>query len=129
MNTATQTENQKPRILYLDDDENLLTIMQEVLTLNGFDVTCTTSPDDIPEAANQHYDAIIVDMIWPQMDNMDLCMGLIRDGYTGKIIIATTRNLPIEEWDVFDGLNFGLLMKPYGPRELIQRMRQALVKT
>ena len=116
-----------PCIAYIDDREELLNAVQCILDTAGYAVTTFMEQADIPIEELLPFDLLIMDMIWPEMANMDRCMELIRNGFSGKIIIASTRNLPIEEWDLFDGLGFKLIMKPFGPRELLQRVRHTLL--
>ena len=123
MNETTK----QPCIAYIDDREELLNAVQCILDTAGYAVTTFMEQADIPIEELLPFDLLIMDMIWPEMANMDRCMELIRNGFCGKIIIASTRNLPIEEWDLFDGLGFKLIMKPFGPRELLQRVRHTLL--
>ncbi|HRV33982.1 MAG TPA: response regulator [Anaerovoracaceae bacterium] len=119
----------KTKIVYIDDTPTIRSIVDSVLSACGFYVVCTESKERVIQEAARDTRLVIVDMIWPAMENMELCMDLMRSGYTGKVLIVSTRNLPVDEWDVFDGLGYKLMMKPFGPRELLRNVQAVLVES
>lgn len=124
-----ELRQKKIRIMYLDDDAYMLEVVQTLLNGAGYETGVTRYPTELLSMVDQGCDLMILDLVWPEMEHLDVCMDLLRDGYTGKIMITSARNLLIEQWDIFNGLGFSLLMKPFGPRDLIQHVRQALVSS
>jgi len=113
--------------MYLDDDAYMLEVVQTLLNASGYETGVTRHPSDLLSMIDQKCDLMIIDLVWPEMEYLDVCTDLLQGGYSGKIMITSARNLLLEQWDVFAGLGFSLLMKPFGPRDLIQHVRQALL--
>jgi len=78
-------------------------------------------------AAGEEYDAILLDLMLPKMDGMELCKKLREEGNNTPILMLTARG---EIGDKVEGLNSGAddyLVKPFAFEELLARVR-ALVR-
>lgn len=74
------------RILALDDDKELLGVMKEILSLNGFDVVTSAPTYDIKELITIHHpDLIIMDFLMNEVNGGELCSVLKNDLNTQRI--------------------------------------------
>jgi len=117
------------QILVIEDEEDIVELIRYNLVQNGFRVTAATTGDEgLRQARNRIPDAIVLDLMLPGLDGMEVCRELRRDDRTAGIplIILTAR---AEEPDVIAGLELGAddyMAKPFSPRELVARVRALL---
>lgn len=116
----------KEKILVIDDDRELNSLLQEYLGTHGFVVQTVEHPQSGIEFIEKSVpDAIILDVMLPDMDGFSVCRE-IRKSYSTPILMLTARG------DVHDrivGLEIGAddyLPKPFEPRELVARLRSIL---
>ena len=117
------------QILVIEDEEDIVELIRYNLVQNGFRVTAATTGDEgLRQARNRIPDAIVLDLMLPGLDGMEVCRELRRDDRTAAIplIILTAR---AEEPLVIAGLELGAddyMAKPFSPRELVARVRALL---
>ncbi len=117
------------RILVVDDEEDILELVDYNLTKNGFSVTGVTSGEDaLARARADLPDLVILDLMLPGVDGLDVCKILKSDGKTSHIpiLMLTAKG---EEADVVTGLELGAddyVTKPFSPRVLVARVRAVL---
>ncbi len=115
------------RVLLVEDDERLATLTAEYLEGHGLGVTRVARGDrGLSEALAQRFDCVLLDVMLPGLDGIELCRQL-RQQSDVPIIMITARG---EEADRVLGLELGAddyLSKPFSPRELLARIR-ALVR-
>jgi two-component system, OmpR family, alkaline phosphatase synthesis response regulator PhoP len=113
-------------ILVIDDEPKILEICSDYLHAAGFDIiTAGDGPKGLALARTQKPDLIVLDLLLPGMDGLDLCRSLRRESNV-PIIMLTAR---IEETDKLIGLELGAddyITKPFSPRELVVRVRTVL---
>ena len=88
-------------------------------------VTASDGPKGLAAARRERPDLIVLDLMLPGMDGLDVCRELRRDVST-PIIMLTAR---VEESDKLVGLELGAddyVTKPFSPRELVARVRTVL---
>jgi DNA-binding response OmpR family regulator len=120
------TETMAERILMIDDDNRLAGMVSDYLGGAGFRLTLAGSARE-GEALIKHetFDAIILDLMLPDADGLDLCRRL-RAVTDVPILMLTARGEPM---DRVVGLEVGAddyLAKPFEPRELQARLRAIL---
>ena len=114
------------KILVIDDEHKIVEICQDYLKASGYDVV--SAPDGIQGitiARREKPDLIVLDLMMPGMDGLDVCRILRREANT-PIIMLTAR---VEESDKLVGLELGAddyITKPFSPRELVARVRVIL---
>jgi len=117
------------KILIVDDEEDILTLLEYNLEKAGFKVI---SADDGPEAIEltkkENPSLIILDIMLPSMEGTEVCKVIKRDNATSHIpiIMLTAKG---EEVDRIVGLELGAddyITKPFSPRELILRVKAVL---
>ena len=122
----------RERILVVDDEEDILDLLQYNLSKNGYQVTCVmTGEDALKSAKKDQPDLIVLDLMLPGIDGLEICKILKND--------TSTRHIPImmltakgEEADVVTGLELGAddyVAKPFSPRILLARVRAVLRRT
>lgn len=119
----------RERILVVDDEEDLLELVNYNLNKEGYRVTCVASGERaLKEAQSLMPDLIVLDLLLPRVDGLELCRLLKADLKTRHIpIIMLTAKT--EESDVIKGLELGAddyITKPFSPRVLIARIKAVL---
>ena len=116
-------------ILIVEDETDLLEVMQFNLSREGYRILTSTAGDDGLQLARKRApDLVILDLMLPGMDGIEVCRRLRADPITQSIpvIIVTAK---AEESDVVLGLGVGAddyVLKPFSPKELIARVRAVL---
>lgn len=119
----------RARVLVVDDEPDLLELAQYNLEQNGYEVTCVASGEEALTQVRTHPpDVMILDVLLPGVDGIDVCKALKRDPQTAAvpILMLTARS---EEADIVTGLEVGAddyLTKPFSPRVLLARVKAAL---
>jgi len=118
--------SEQPRILVVDDDPALRELLTGYLASNGFSVRVVGDGTAMRAALNDGFpDAIVLDLMLPGEDGLALTRAL-RAQSNVPILILSARG---EEVDRVIGLEVGAddyLAKPFGPRELLARLRALL---
>ena len=114
------------RILIIDDDRELCTLLADFLRLEGFQSSAVHDGADAVEHCRQHsYDAIVLDIMLPGLQGLDVLRQL-RGFSDTPVLMLTARG---EDTDRIVGLEMGAddyLPKPCNPRELAARLRAIL---
>jgi DNA-binding response OmpR family regulator len=117
------------RLLLIDDDARLTTMVVDYLQANGFDVTTAGSLAAGRECLRHGvFDALLLDLMLPDGDGLDLTRELRADARTRRLplLMLTARGEPP---DRIVGLEVGAddyLPKPFEPRELLARVKALL---
>jgi two-component system alkaline phosphatase synthesis response regulator PhoP len=114
------------KILVIDDEPKIVEICSDYLHAAGYDIiTAGDGLQGLAMARAQKPDLIILDLMLPGMDGLDLTRSLQHESNV-PIIMLTAR---IEETDKLIGLALGAddyITKPFSPRELVARVRMVL---
>lgn len=114
------------RILVVDDEQSIRTIVEYALKDAGFDVVTAARGDDALLAmAREPVDLVVLDVMLPGMDGLEVCQK-IRAERNVPIIMLSARG---EELDKVLGLELGAddyVTKPFSPRELVSRVKANL---
>ena len=116
----------KPKILVVEDDRSLASVLEYNLTGNGYDVVCAYDGNDaLNQARLKLPDLVILDVMLPVIDGIEVCKRLRAE--------AATRNTPVimltaksEETDELIGFTAGAddyVTKPYSVKILLQRVK------
>ncbi len=120
------------KILIVDDEEDVLELVRYNLDKNGYKVeTAATGEQALAKARAKLPDLIILDLMLPGIDGLDVCKKLKNDTKTQNIpvIMLTAKG---EETDIVIGLELGAddyITKPFSPKVLIARVRRILQRT
>ncbi len=116
-------------ILLVDDEEDLLELIAFNLQKQGFNtIKAKTGEDGITLARTGAPALVVLDLMLPGMDGLDVCRALKQDTATRDIpiIMLTARD---DESDIICGLELGAddyITKPFSPRVLMARIRNVL---
>ena len=114
------------RILLIEDDRRLAAMVAEYLTEAGLrTVTCENGKAGLERLAREPYDALVLDLMLPDMDGLEVCRQL-RAKHDLPVLMLTARG---DAADRIVGLELGAddyLPKPFEPRELLARLRAIL---
>jgi two-component system phosphate regulon response regulator OmpR len=114
------------RILLVEDDPRLADMLSEYLGRAGFRVTVAPlGATALQHLSGAQYDAIVLDLMLPDMDGLDVCRQ-VRTKSDTPVLMLTARGDAI---DRIIGLELGAddyLPKPFQPRELLARLRAVL---
>ena len=114
------------KILVIDDEPKIVEICQDYLVKAGFDVShAYDGLTGLAVARRSQPDLVVLDLMMPDMDGLDVCRELRRESNV-PIIMLTAR---VEEADKLIGLEIGAddyMTKPFSPRELVARVRTVL---
>ncbi len=114
------------RILIVDDDVELVTLLVDYLTLEGFQVTpAHNGADGLALLAKNTFDLVVLDVMMPGMSGVDV-LRQIRQKSQIPVLMLTARGDPV---DRIVGLELGAddyVPKPCPPRELVARINAIL---
>lgn len=114
------------QILLIEDDVRLAGMVKDYLGQSAFDVTIAgTGSAGLALHRSGGFDAIILDLMLPDMDGLEVCR-TVRAGNGPPVLILTAKGDPL---DRIVGLELGAddyLPKPFEPRELLARLRAIL---
>ena len=114
------------RLLLVEDDARLASMVSDYLGEAGFRTTrAATGAAAMQLVASESFDAMILDLMLPDADGLDLCRSL-RARSDIPVLMLTARGDPL---DRVVGLELGAddyLPKPFEPRELLARLRAIL---
>jgi two-component system alkaline phosphatase synthesis response regulator PhoP len=113
------------KILLIDDDEGILDLISQYLSAEGFKIfTAEDGPSGLKAAHSFHPDLIVLDVMLPGFDGLELLTKL-RQTSDVYVIMLTAKT---EETDKVVGLTVGAddyMVKPFSPRELSARIKAA----
>ena len=119
----------KAHILVVDDEEDILELVAYNLGREGYEVDCVTTGETALRAArSKQVDLIVLDLMLPGADGLEVCRALRSDPQTRDIpiVMLTAKG---EEADVVTGIELGAddyITKPFSPRILLARIRAVL---
>ena len=115
------------QILLIEDDARLAGMVRDYLGESGFRVTVApTGGQGLTLHARDRFDAIILDLMLPDIDGLEVCRRLRAKGAPVPVMMLTAKGDPM---DRVVGLELGAddyLPKPFEPRELLARLRAIL---
>lgn len=109
------------RVLVVDDEEEIVSFIQEALESEGYEVDTAFNGDDAIRAAMRKPNLILLDVMMPGRDGYEVCQA-IRDVVSCPIMFLSARD---READRVKGLTVGgddYLVKPFGIKELKARV-------
>lgn len=115
------------KILIVDDEPSILTLLQYNFEKNNFSVTTTTNGLEAYHlATTKHFDFIILDLMLPEMSGIEITKKLRSKEILTPIFILTAKE---DEVDKIVGIEIGAddyIFKPFSPREIVARVNAVL---
>jgi DNA-binding response OmpR family regulator len=113
-------------VLVVDDEESIAEAVRARLESEGYRVLVAhDGPDAIGQHADERPDLVVLDLMLPGMDGLEVCKAIQRDGWT-PVLMLTAKT---EEADKVAGFAVGAddyLTKPFSLRELAARVKAIL---
>jgi DNA-binding response OmpR family regulator len=119
----------KEKILIVEDEKDIVKMLDYNLKKEGFRaLSANNGEDGLDMARKEHPDLILLDLMLPEMDGLEVCKAIKNDTKTAHIpiIILTAK---AQETDKIVGLELGAddyVTKPFSPKELIARIKAVL---
>ncbi|MBA5729538.1 response regulator transcription factor [Aerococcaceae bacterium INB8] len=117
-------------ILVVDDEIAILTLLEYNLKEAGYTVdTANNGESGYKMIKTNEYDFIILDVMLPGMDGMDICRRVRQEDIDTPILMLTAKD---DEYDKVIGLELGAddyMTKPFSPREVTARIKAILRRT
>jgi heavy metal response regulator len=115
------------KLLLVEDDKDIARFVKKGLIENSFSVDVSSDGEEgLHFAAHRNYDLIILDILLPKMDGLEILKRLRGIGIQTPVIFLTARS---SEKDIVQGLDLGAddyISKPFSFNELLSRIRAML---
>jgi two-component system, OmpR family, response regulator len=120
----------KPRLLLVDDEDNLRVMLQAALRHSGFEVEpAATGREALDRIDEVHPDLVVLDVMLPDLDGFEVCRRMRSDGRRTPVVFLTAKDTTE---DKVRGLTLGgddYLVKPFSLEELVARIEAVLRRT
>jgi len=118
------------KVLVVDDEQSIVTLLQYNLSQAGFDVITAFDGESGLHAAKEGMpDLIVLDLMLPKKDGIEVCKELRLQKIMTPILMLTAKD---DEFDKVLGLELGAddyMTKPFSPREVVARVKAILRRT
>jgi two-component system response regulator MprA len=115
------------RLLVVDDDRGLREVLRRALSLAGYEVRLAeTGSGALAEVAGGAPDAVVLDIGLPDIDGLEVCRLLRREGNRVPVLMLTARDAVSDRIDGLDAGADDYLVKPFDIDELKARLRALL---
>lgn len=120
----------KKHVLLVDDEEHILRLLDYHLAKEGYQTELVgDGRSALKLAETEHFDFILLDIMLPQLDGIEVCKRIRAKGITTPIMMVSAKG---DEFGKVLALELGAddyLTKPFSPRELIARVKAILRRT
>src|SRR5699024_10005020 len=117
----------KKKILIVDDEQSIVTLLTYNMENAGYETDVAFDGEEaISKAMANPYDLMILDLMLPEVDGLEVCKTLRQNKVETPILILTARE---DEFDKVLGLELGAedyITKPFSPREIVARVKAIL---
>jgi two-component system, OmpR family, KDP operon response regulator KdpE len=123
------TREERARILVCDDETQILRALRVILRDEGFEALPASAGEEALDiAAVEHPDAGIIDLLLPDIDGVEVCRRLREWSEMPLIVLSAVGDEDAKVRALAAGAD-DYVTKPFGPRELIARLRANLRRT
>lgn len=119
-----------PRVLIIDDDKDLLTVVNSLLRKNGFEISAFLDWKSAWGAIKTfNPQLILLDVFLPEIDGLDICKKLKSSYFTRNIPIIVFSSYPdIGDTAIYEFGADDFISKPFEMNEIIKRIYSVLSK-
>lgn len=118
------------KILVVDDEKSIVTLLTFNIDKAGYETDVAyDGVEAVQKAQENNYDLIVLDVMLPKMDGIEVCSFLRENQIDTPILMLTAKS---EEGDKLLGLEIGAddyLTKPFSPKEVVARIKAILRRT
>ncbi len=119
--------SQKPKILFVDDEQMLHGLFDRLFSRSGMEVrSCLTARQAMDALAEENFDLVVTDFMMPDIDGLQL-LGHIREEYPDTKVMMITAHANVQH--AVRSMKSGAIdyiPKPFATAELVERVRQVL---
>jgi len=116
----------EPRLLVVEDDHDLRSLLRRGLVEEGFDVTAVGDGAGALAEAGSDPDVLVIDIGLPDADGRDVCQALRARGSQAPVLFLTARDALTDRLSGFSAGGDDYLTKPFHFGELVARLRALL---
>ena len=122
--------SQRARVLVVDDDPKILSLLRRGLSFEGYTVTTAEDgPGALTAARDEPPDLVVLDVMMPGLDGLEVCRRLRAGGEEIPILMLTARDTVPDRVAGLDAGADDYLVKPFAFDELLARVRALLRRT
>jgi len=115
------------RLLVVEDDTGLRDVLRRALSLAGYEVRLSAEgAEALAEVARSVPDAVVLDVGLPDIDGLEVCRMLRREGNRVPVLMLTARDAVSDRIGGLDAGADDYLVKPFASEELLARARALL---
>jgi DNA-binding NtrC family response regulator len=116
----------KAKILVAEDDVTMVSLLETLLKMEGYEVVSLPSDADIPAAVRDITpDVILLDVYLSHQSGLDILEELKRSEDTSRVRVVMSSGANVKEECMRRGA-YGFLPKPYMPEDLVEILKQAV---
>ena len=119
--------NKQVTILIIEDDPSIVELLKLYLQQADYRIILASDGEDgLEKYYNENPDCILLDLMLPKMDGIELCRMIRLDDSATPLIMLTGKG---ESYDIIKGLDTGAddyVVKPFNPNELMARIKSVL---
>lgn len=121
--------DRKPRILVVEDEDNIAVALDYLMTREGYDHDRVASgADALPRIRSTHPDLVLLDVMLPEVSGYEICEGIRTDPSLSdvKVLMMTARGSTIERRKGLALGADGFISKPFELKDLRDEVRRLL---
>jgi len=116
-------EKKKGRILLVEDDRTLSTLVRDILEINKYEVVlCSNGEEGLATFKSQKFDLLLVDIMMPKMDGITMIKEIRRYDQRVPIIIISAKDMKDDKVEGFRAGADDYVVKPFSTDELLLRI-------
>jgi len=116
-------EKKKGRILLVEDDRTLSTLVRDILEINKYEVVlCSNGEEGLATFKSQKFDLMLVDIMMPKMDGITMIKEIRRYDQRVPIIIISAKDMKDDKVEGFRSGADDYVVKPFSTDELLLRI-------
>ena len=120
----------RPKILVIDDEEMMFTLLKVTMTPMGFDFIRGSQLEDFNALIDREkIDALVLDYLMPQKNGLQVAEEIRSKTSKLPIILMTSKQMTTEETKVLMALNLDYVRKPFVPQAFSGKLREVLNRT
>jgi DNA-binding response OmpR family regulator len=116
-----------PRLLIIEDEKNLARFIELELKYEGYETKVySDGRSGLHAAVTENWDAILLDLMLPELNGMEVCRRIRQTNKTIPVIMITARDSVLDRVSGLDSGADDYLIKPFAIEELLARLRSLL---
>ncbi|HPB02301.1 MAG: response regulator transcription factor [Bacteroidales bacterium] len=116
-------EKKKGRILLVEDDRTLSTLVRDILEINKYEVVlCSNGEEGLATFKSQKFDLMLVDIMMPKMDGITMIKEIRRYDQRVPIIVISAKDMKDDKVEGFRAGADDYVVKPFSTDELLLRI-------